>query len=136
VCSIQHEKGRKTGDTTSVMRLNIGENRTPPIWRSKERLLEDLETDIAPDSVDEIESVLKLAKRKRDNIAHFGFHYQGAHYYPALFVDVSGFLIERYADTDDIPELKTMTAYRDEYDRRRTDAESYPEVSVGIGHGR
>jgi hypothetical protein len=123
-------------DTKGYLSKLIDKNRTPPIWRSKEHLLEDLGVDLPPESTDEIESVLKLAKRKRDNIAHFGFHYQTAHYYPALFVDVSGFLIERYADTDDIPELETMAAYRDEYDRRRADAESHPEVSVGIGYGR
>lgn len=101
------------------------QNRTPHVRESKERLLEDLEGNIDDEAIAEIELVLDIAKDKRNNLVHFGFHYQGAHYFPALFIDVCGFLITRYADTDEIPELETMAEYRAAYERRRGDTEQY-----------
>jgi hypothetical protein len=106
-------------------------NQTPHINESKSRLIEDLTGKIKEEHVCEVSLVLDLAKKKRDNLVHFGFHYQGAHYYPSLFIDAGGFLIARYADTDDIPELASLAKYRTEYDQGRTEAE-YPELGVSF----
>lgn len=117
-------------DTEGYLTELLANNRTPHVNESKKRLLENLEGSIDSDTVEEIDLVLQLAKAKRNNLVHFGFHYQGAHYFPVLFIDVSGFLIDRYADTDDIPELDTMASFRAAYDRRHSEAELYPEVGI------
>lgn len=106
--------------------------RTPRVRESVNCLVEDLSEDLDDDQIEEIKLVLRLAKVKRDNLVHFGFHSHGAHYFPQLFINVCGFLIQRYADTDDIPELRTMAEYLEDYHRRRSEAELYPEVSVGF----
>lgn len=117
-------------DTAGYVADLVDKNQTPHVSESTEEVLDDLRGNLSDDAVREIELVLKLAKIKRDNLVHFSFHYQGAHFYTDLFVDVGGFLIDRYADTDDIPELETLAAYRDNRERRRVDAEEYPQVSV------
>lgn len=106
--------------------------RTPRIQESINCIVKYLSGDLDDDQIEEIKLVLRLAKAKRDNLVHFGSHSHGAHYFPQLFINVCGFLIRRYADTEDIPELSTMTEYFKDYHRRRSEAEHYPEVSVGF----
>lgn len=117
-------------DTADYVAHLIDENKTPHVSKSKRVLLDNLREDLSSEEVDEIDQVLELAKQKRNNLVHFSFHYQGAHFYTDLFVDVGGYLIDRYADTDDIPELETLEEYLNYRDRQRVEAETYPRVSV------
>lgn len=105
-------------------------NRTPYIGDSEEHLIEDLRQAIPDVHVDEIEATLNLAKMKRNNLAHLGHHYRGSPNYSMLFVTVAGFLIDRYADTTEIPELERMAEYLDQLEQQKADAEIYPELSV------
>ena len=103
---------------------------TPHINTSEDYLKKDLRRNIPTAHVDEIEATLDLAKVKRDNLAHLGHHYRGGPNYSMLFVIVAGYLIDRYADTTEIPELETMAGYLDQLDQERVDSEIYPELSV------
>jgi len=104
--------------------------KTPRISVSRTRLAEDLRHDIPNSHLKEIEATLDLAKTKRNNLAHFGHHYHGGPNFSMLFVTVAGYLIDRYADTNEIPELQRMAEYLDELDRERVESEVYPELSV------
>lgn len=119
-------------DTKDYLTHLSAQGRTPYVWESVSEVLDDLRTDLDPSTVEEIELVFELTNIRRNNLVHFGFHSSGAHYFPQLVIDVCGFLINRYADTDDIPELETMAEYREKYDRRRIEAELFPELAVGF----
>ncbi|TKX72279.1 MULTISPECIES: hypothetical protein [Halorubrum] len=106
------------------------EGDTPYIDNSRACLVEDLGRDIPYSHLKEIEASIDLAKMKRNNLAHFGHHYLGGSNYSMLFVTVAGYLIDRYADTTEIPELKTMAEYLDQLDQEKADGEIYPELSV------
>lgn len=106
------------------------EGGTPYIDDSRCYLIQDLDGDIPETHVEEIEETLDLAKVKRNNLVHFGYHYHGGPNYSMLFVRVAGYLIDRYADVNDIPELKKMAGFLDQLDNERTSAEIYPELGV------
>lgn len=108
---------------------NKGGN-TPHINDSENILKKDLRRDVPNGHVDEIEATLKLARKKRNNLAHLGHHYQGSPNYSMLFVTVAGYLIDRYADTTEIPELETLADYLDQLEQEKSDSEVYPELSV------
>ncbi|GAA0716087.1 hypothetical protein J2744_001813 [Halorubrum trapanicum] len=110
--------------------MSIEGGKTPYINDSEEILKGDLRRDISEDHVDEIEGTLKLVRKKRNNLAHLGHHYQGSPNYSILFVTVAGYLIDRYADTTVIPELETMADYLDQLEQDKSDSEIYPELSV------
>ena len=108
---------------------NKGGN-TPHINDSENILKKDLRRDVPNGHVNEIEATLKLARKKRNNLAHLGHHYQGSPNYSMLFVTVAGYLIDRYADTTEIPELETLADYLDQLEQEKSDSEVYPELSV------
>jgi hypothetical protein len=117
--------------TQDYIRYMVDHNgNTPYIDDSKDCLEEDLESDVTKETVEEINATLKLAKDKRNNLAHFGHHYMGGPNYSDLFVTVAGYLIDRYTDTDEIPELQRMADYLNLLDEQRVDGEIYPDLSI------
>ena len=104
--------------------------KTPYIGDSEGYLTRNLCRDIPNGHVDEVTATLKLARKKRNNLAHLGHHYQGNSNYSMLFVTVAGYLIDRYADTTEIPELETMKDYLDQLENDKSNSEIYPDLSV------
>jgi len=69
-----------------VSHMSKTDGDTPYIGESRTCLAEDLGRDIPYAHLKEIEATLDFAKMKRNNLAHFGHHYQGAADFSMLFV--------------------------------------------------
>lgn len=113
-----------------VTHMSKCEGDTPHIGDSRVHLAEDLGRDIPYTHLKEIEATLDFAKMKRNNLSHFGYYHHGGPNFSMLFVTVAGYLINRYADTNKIPELERMAEYLNQLDQQRVDGEVYPELSV------
>lgn len=113
-----------------VTHMSKTDGNTPYIGESRIRLVENLGRNISYAHLKEIEATLDFAKMKRNNLAHFGYHYHGGPNFSMLFVTVAGYLIDRYADTDNIPELEKMEEYLNQLDEEKVSSQVYPELSI------
>lgn len=99
---------------------------TPNFDRSKQILVDDLGGSMEGDKIGVVVMMLKVLRRQRNNLLHFGFHHHVHSYHDPVILDVLGWLIARYSE-EPIDSLKVFEERREAY-RQHQGGDGIPDI--------